>query len=190
MSSSGALLPCFAIFLRLFGVDCGAIAAIDKAVLRGLLVVQDGAAGFADGYAGFDFFRADRAIVEGLGVIQPRLFQAEQAGGAALQVGDEHGILGAGPLEVGGVDQTAVEGFEALTGVFQLRGSGCIARGYEHAVKTAFAGIAVEFASDVFGDLARGGDGEAFAGLWRANLERAKVRTITGWPFFGGDVYQ
>src|SRR5271163_1703209 len=76
------LLPCFAIFW-FFGVERDAIAAVDEAVFGGFLVVQDGAAGLADGDARFDFFRADRAIVEGFGVVQPRFFHAEEAGGAA-----------------------------------------------------------------------------------------------------------
>src|SRR5271154_1805786 len=138
-----ALLPCFVIFLRLFGLGRGAIAAINEAVLRGFLVIQDRAAGFADGYAGLDLFGADRAIVKRLGVVEPRFVQAQEARGAALQIGNEHGILGAFPLEISGVDEATMETFEAAARIVQLRSGWRVARGHEYAVKAAFAGIAV-----------------------------------------------
>src|SRR5713101_8905654 len=95
----------------------------DEAVLGGFFAVEDGAAGAADGYTVFDFFCADGALRERLGIVEPGLFQAELAGGAALEVSDEHGILGALPFEIGGGD--------------------------EDAVKTSFARIVVDFAGDV-----------------------------------------
>src|SRR6266700_371094 len=88
----------------------------DEAVLRSFFAVEDGAATAADGYAGFDFLGADGAVGQRLGIVEPRLLDAEMAGGAAFQVGDEHGILGALPLQIGGGDQAAMEFFQAAMG--------------------------------------------------------------------------
>ena len=89
-------------------------------------------------------------------------------------------------------------------------GDGHVALRHEDAVKAAFAGIAVEFASDVFGDFARGEakfrnvfvavidlthatahrrDGEGFTRQRRADLQRPKIGAVAGRPFFRGDVY-
>ena len=69
-----ALLPCFVSFV--LSIVSRVIRAIDEGVLGGFFAVEDGAAALADGYAGFDFFGADGAIVQGLGVVEPRFFEA------------------------------------------------------------------------------------------------------------------
>src|SRR5206468_1553332 len=92
-----------------------------QAVLRGFLAVEDGAAGTANGDAGFDLFGADGAIRQRLGIVKPRLFQSELASGAALEVGDEHGIFGALPFEIGGGDQAALKFLEAVARISKRR---------------------------------------------------------------------
>src|SRR6266849_5249026 len=159
----------------------------------------------------FDFFGADGALGERLGIVEPGLFQAELAGGAALEVSDEHGILGALPFEIGGGDEAALKFLEAATGVGQLRFRRLRAGGDEDAVKTSLAGIVVEFAGDVFGDFAggdldrhgafiahvdhagagaNGSEGVGFAGLGRADLQRTEVGAVSRGPLFGGNVDQ
>ena len=51
-----------------------------------------------------------------------------------------------------------MEVFQALAGRGQFFVCGSITGGYEDAVETAFAGVTVEFAGDVFGNFA-GSDG-------------------------------
>src|SRR5207245_466003 len=92
-----------------------------QAVLRGFLAVEDGAAGTANGDARLDLFGADGAIRQRLGIVKPRLLEAELASGAALQVGDEHGIFGAFPFEIGRGDQAALKFLEPLARISKLR---------------------------------------------------------------------
>src|SRR5258708_29900442 len=127
-----------------------------QAVPRGFFAVEDGAARAAHGHTMLDLFRADGTLRHGLRVIEPGLFQAELASGPALQVGDEHGIFGAFPFEIGCGDQAALKFLEAATGVGQLRFRRRLARGDENSVKTSLARIAVDFTRDVFGDFTRG----------------------------------
>ena len=77
----------------------------------GFVAVEDGAAGAAHRHAVLDLFRADRTLCQRLGIVEPRLFLAELARGATLEVGDKHGVLGALPFEVGGGDQSALKLF-------------------------------------------------------------------------------
>src|SRR6266478_778103 len=70
----------------------------DQAVLRGFFAVEDGAAGAAHRDAGLDLFRADGTIGEWSSVVEPGFLEPELARGAALEVGDEHGIFCALPL--------------------------------------------------------------------------------------------
>src|SRR5579871_3120836 len=76
-------------------------------------------------------------------------------------------------------------------------------------MKASLPRIAVDFASDIFRDLARRQaifhrafvaeihhagaaanrrDGKGVARLWRADFERAEVRTMAWWRLFGRDV--
>src|SRR5260370_29382340 len=88
-------------------VFCG-----DEAVLRGFFAVEDGAAGAADGDAVLDFFRADGAIGQRPSVVEPGLLEPDLTRGAALEVGDEHRIFCALPLEIGGRHQAALQFIE------------------------------------------------------------------------------
>src|SRR2546422_5381577 len=177
----------------------------NQAVLRGFFAIEDGAAGAADGHAMFDFFRADGALRERLGIVEPRLFQAELASGAALQVGDEHGILGALPFEIGGGDEAALKFLEAASGIGKFRLGWLGTSRDEDAVETYLARVAIDFARDVFCDFPRGdavvhgaliahvdhagasadgSDGVRFAGLRRTHLQRTEVRTVARRPLF------
>src|SRR5213082_3313548 len=68
-----------------------------ETVLRGFLAVQNGAAGAAHSHTRLNLVRADRAVGQRLGIIEPRLFGPEMARGTALEIGDEHGIFAALP---------------------------------------------------------------------------------------------
>ncbi len=124
--------------------------------MGGFLAVEDGAAGAADGYAVLDFFRADRAIGQRPRIVEPRLLEAELARGAALEVGDEHGVVGALPFEVGGGYQALVKLLQTLPSDGEFTVGWRLACGYEYAVIASLSGVAIDFASDVFGDFARG----------------------------------
>ena len=92
---------------------CGELLfARDKPVLRGFFAVEDGAAGAAHGDAVLDLFRADGAVRERTSIVEPRLLEPELTRGAALQICDEHGILRALPLEIGGGHQAALKFLE------------------------------------------------------------------------------
>jgi len=116
-----SLLPCFGLLL-----SCAVLPALsrlfcgDQAVLRGLLAVEDGAAGAADRNPMLDFLRANGTLRERLCIVQPRFLKAELPRGAAFEVGDEHGILGALPFEIGGSDETPLKFFEPAPGVGKL----------------------------------------------------------------------
>src|SRR5579863_7378548 len=101
------LIPCSVLICR--AVTVGFFDGWPQAVLGGFFAVEDGAAGFAHGYAVLDFFGADGAFGERLGIVEPRLFEVEFASGAAFEVGDEHGIVRALPLEVGGGDEATLK---------------------------------------------------------------------------------
>src|ERR1700687_229384 len=110
----------------------------DEAVLRGFFAVEDGAAGAADRDAVLDFFRADGAIGERPGVIEPWLLQPELARGAALEVGNEHGIFRALPLKVGGGHQAALKFLEPPARFSELTLGGRVSSSDENAVVTSF----------------------------------------------------
>src|SRR6476646_10752312 len=103
-----------------------------------------------------DLFRADGALRQRLGIVEPRFFEAELPGRAALQIRDEHGIVRALPFEVSGRDQAAVKLLQTAARVREFPFRGRFAGGDKDAVKTSLSGIAVELASDVFGDFPRG----------------------------------
>src|SRR5882762_10304948 len=80
------LLPCW--FLLAF-VWVGAAIAWDilfvgcnQTVLCCFFAVEDGSAGATDRYAVLDFFRADGAIRQRAGIVEPRLLESELACGA------------------------------------------------------------------------------------------------------------
>src|SRR5712692_2407066 len=158
-----------------------------------------------------DFFRADRAIGERPGIVEPGLLEPELARGAALEVGDEHGILCALPFQIGGSHQAALKFFEAAArfGEFAFRGR--VSRSDKNAVVTSLPRIAIDFARDVFGDFARRDaifhgalvaeihdaqtamnrrDGERFTGLRRRNRQRAEIRALARRPLFCGNIHQ
>ena len=125
-----------------FGYSCnilreGATIARSQSVLRGFFGIQDGVAGATDGYTRFDFFGARGAFGQRASVVEPRLFQAELTRGAALQISNEHGVLGALPFEIGGGDQAALKFREAAPGVGEFGLGGLRAGGDEHAVKAS-----------------------------------------------------
>src|SRR5215472_15258352 len=95
-----------------------------EAVLRGFFLVEDGAAGPAHGNTWLDLFGAGRALGHRLGIVEPGLFDAELASGAALKIGDEHRILGALPFEVCGSHQAALKLLEAAARVREFRFGG------------------------------------------------------------------
>src|SRR5580692_6202100 len=101
----------------------------NETVLRGFLAVEDGAAGTADCYAVFDFLRADGAFRERLGIVQPWFFQLKFARGAPLEVGDEHGIAGAFPFEVGSSNQTTLKLLETAPRIGKFAFGGRFAGG-------------------------------------------------------------
>src|SRR6266849_5629366 len=103
-----------------------------------------------------DFFRADRAIGERAGIVEPGLLEPELARGAALEVGNEHGIFRALPLEIGSGHQAALKFFEAAARFSELALRGRVSRSDKNAVVTSLPRIAVDFACDVFGDFACG----------------------------------
>src|SRR5712664_2822549 len=103
-----------------------------------------------------DLFRADGAVRKRLGIVEPRLFQAELARRAALEVGDEHGIFGALPFEIGSSDEAALKFLEATPGIGEFRFGRRRSGSDENSVKTSLPRIAVDFARDVFGDFPRG----------------------------------
>src|SRR6266446_4072046 len=83
-----ASLPCFYSGLarrRLLVSLAFSAPRANQAILCGFFTVEDGAAGAAHGHAVFDFFRADGALRQRLGIVEPRLFQSELASGAALE---------------------------------------------------------------------------------------------------------
>jgi len=69
-----------------------------EAELRGFAFVEDGATASADGYAWFDFLGAGGTFLRRLGILEPGFVELGFAGGAAVEVGDEHGIVRAFPL--------------------------------------------------------------------------------------------
>ena len=172
-------------------------------------LVEDGAAGFANGYAMLDSLRADRALGERLGIVDPRFFQIELARRAAFEVGDEHGIARAFPLEIGRGDEAALKFFQtpARTGKFTFGGR--FTSGDKYAADTSLPRIVVEFARDVFGDFP-GGDvvlhevsvahvhyalatanrrnRKGFAVLRRNDLQRTEVRAMARGPFLHRNV--
>src|SRR2546425_9949905 len=85
----------------------------------------------------FRSLRADGTFDGGLGVVEPGFFQGELARGAALEIGDEHGIVRALPLEIGGGDELLLEFAQAAARVGELGIGGRIASGHKHAVKTS-----------------------------------------------------
>ena len=133
------------------------------------------------------------------------------ASGAALQVGDEHGILGAFPFEIGRGDQAALKFLEPAARVSKLRFRGLRPGSDEDAVETSLPRIAVDLARHVFGDFAcrdailhdalvakihhagaaaDRGDGVRFAGFGRAHLQRTEVSAVARRPFFRGNIYE
>src|SRR3954471_15951368 len=109
----------------------------DQSELRGLFTVEDGATAAAHSYARLDFLGADRAIGKRLWIVEPRLFSAEVARGAAFQIGDKHGIFRALPFQLGGSDETAVEFFQPAMGFGEFAFSWLFAGGDENAVITS-----------------------------------------------------
>jgi len=55
------------------------------------------------------------------GIVEPGLLKSELAGGATLEVSDEHGVLGALPFEIGGSDQAALEFLKGGGALRQVR---------------------------------------------------------------------
>src|SRR5260370_38357714 len=96
----------------------------------------------------FDLFRADRALCQRLGIVEPRLFQAELPRGAALEVGDEHGVFSALPFEISGGDEAALKFLQRAPGIgkfpFRVRSP----RSDEDAVKSSPPRITVGLARD------------------------------------------
>src|SRR6266581_3020239 len=130
---------------------------------------------------------------------------------AALQVGDEHGIFGALPFEIGRGNQAALKFLEPLARISKLRFGWQFSSRDEDAVKTSLPRIAVDFARDVFGDFARRdailhdalvakihhagaaadrSDGVRFARFGRAHLQRTEVSAVARRPFFRGNVHE
>src|SRR5256885_12004557 len=92
-----------ALFLSLGPVPSRRISFVrgHQTILRGFFAVEDRAAGAAHGHAVLDLLRANRAIGQRLGVIEPGLLEAELPRGAAFEVRDEHGSFGALPFQIG-----------------------------------------------------------------------------------------
>ena len=205
------LLPRFVWLIPCPDLSCRTVAARffgrgwAEAVLRGFFLVEDGAARFADGYAMLDFLGADGALGERLGIVEPGFFQIELARGAALEVGDEHGIAGALPFEVGSGDEAALKFFEASARIGEFGFGGRFAGCDEHAVEASLPRVAIDLARDVFGDFAGSDgishealvaeinyaiaaadrrDGKGLAGPRRTDRERAEVGAMPRRPPF------
>src|SRR5580704_16556452 len=91
-----------------------------ETVLRGFFAVEDGAAGTADGHAVLDLLSADGTFRERLGIVHPWFFQLELARGAALEVGDKHGIARSFPFQISCGNQPALKLLETPARVGKL----------------------------------------------------------------------
>ena len=149
-------LPCPVGFCRLIKNSIAAGLLWRKAILRGLFFVEDGAAGTAYRNAWFNFFIAGGTLCHRLGIVKPGFFDAQLTSDAALEVGDEHGILGALPFEIGGGYQAALKFFEAAARVGEFGFGGLGASGDEDAVEASLPRVAVQLTREIFSNFLRG----------------------------------
>lgn len=122
----------------------GDFGFFDQSILRGLVAIQNGAAGFADGHIRFDGFAACGALGLRVVVVDPGLVEFQFASGASLEIGDEHEVVGTLPLKIGVLYQPAVKASEFFPGLGDFRFGGFAAGGDENAVKTSLPRVAVE----------------------------------------------
>src|SRR5713226_6876513 len=127
----------------------------DEGVFRGFFGLEDRAAGAAHSHAGFEFFRAQRAFHMRPRIVEPGLLDAEDARGAAVEVGDEERRVRTLPFEIGGGDESAIERVELGARVGELVLGRFVAGADEYAVETSLPRVGVDFPREVFGNGAR-----------------------------------
>src|SRR2546427_2974614 len=190
-------------------LGCGCWRRGDERVFCGFFGLEDCAARAAHSLAGFESFRAQRAFHLRPRIVEPGLLDAEDAGGAAVEVGDEERRVRTLPFEIRRGDESAVERFELGARLGELFLGGFVTGADEYAVKTSLPRVGIDFAREVFGNRARRdgkfrgafvaevnaagavgdlGERVSLAGRRCGNFNRAEIGAMPRRPFFGSDV--